>query len=270
MAETTTQEKQESKIILPKTPSPPLYSAPRTAIWYGLPKCGKTTMLSKLPNHIIVDIEAGSGHVTANRIMPPEDLGPVGIWKWLKQVVQAIIDEGRLYDHVIFETISYLDELSEWVGTRNYMESPQGKKFNRDATGKPYKFGSSEYSSVHEIGEGYGYRWSREAMMDIFDITKGLGKVCTHYTCHVLDKMISSKTGNDTGQIRVMDLSLTGRLKTIIPRDVDAIGYMYQKNGTLNVSFKGSEERTGGIRGENSPLQGYDGPLDWNQIFKKQ
>jgi len=267
MAEIKTVEKP--KLVLPKTLMAPTRTSPKTAIWTGLPKCGKTTILSKLPNHLNVDAEKGSDMVTATRIQPPLDAGPVAIWNWLKEVAAIIREEGRPYEHVIIETLSYLDELSEWVGTYNYMMSPQGKKFNRigGVEGAPIiKPGSRDYQSVHTVGEGYGYRWSREAMTEIFDITKDLGTVCTHYVCHISDKYVASKTDAAT-QIRIMELSLTGKLKNIIPRDVDAIGYLYQKNGILNVSFKGSEEKSGGIRGENSPLQGYEGPLDWEMIF---
>jgi AAA domain-containing protein len=268
---TETFEKKEtkSKLILPKGPMAPTRTAPRTAIWFGLPKCGKTTELSKLPNHLNIDAEKGSDMVTATRIQPPLDAGPVAVFNWVKEVAATIKEEGRPYDHVIIETLSYLDELSEWVGTFNYMNSPQGKKFNRveGIEGGPLlKPTSKDYESVHDIGQGYGYRWSREAMVDIFDTTKDLGRICTHYVCHISDKYIASKNDAAT-QIRVMELSLTGKLKNIIPRDVDAIGYLYQKNGVINVSFKGSEEKSGGIRGEGSPLQGYEGPLDWNMIF---
>jgi hypothetical protein len=266
MAETL--EKQESKIVLPRGLSAPTRKVPRHALWTGLPKSGKTTKLAELPNHLFIDVEKGSDFVECNRIQPPENAGPVAIWKWLKEVIAAIKAEGNPYDHVIIETITYLDELAEWVGTWNYMQSPQGKKFNREggvAGAKIVKFGTPEYSSVHEVGEGYGYRWSREAMMDIIDQSKNLGRICTHYTGHISDKYVASKTDANT-QIRIMEVALTGKLKNVIPKELDAVGYMYQKNGILNVSFKGSEEKIGGMRGA-SHMQGYDGPIDWNKIF---
>ena len=166
-----------------------------------------------------------------------------------------------------------MDELSEWVGTYNYMHSPQGASFNRekDAKGQAIKHGpmlapdDPSYESVHTIGEGYGYRYSREAMTDLLDECKDLGKICTIFVCHVVDKYVISKQTNT--EVRSIDLSLTGKVKQIYSRDVDAIGYIWNTSGEANISFKGNEDKVGGMRG-NKHIQGYEGPLDWKKIFK--
>lgn len=258
----------ETEIVLPTDVLPPTREVPSTMILFGLPKCGKTTELSKLPNLLNIDVEEGSNLISMRRIQPPKGLGPVGKFQWLKRVAKKIKDEGNPYDFVAIETISYLDELSEWVGTWNYMNSIAGKSFNRvdgQKGGIMLESDHPDYQSVHSLPEGYGYRHSREAMTDIFDTIKDLGKVCTIMTCHVVDKYVISKQTNT--EVRAMDLSLTGKVKNIYSRDVDAIGYVYNKGGKMQISFKGSEERLGGMRGANH-IQGYEGPLDWNLIFK--
>jgi hypothetical protein len=268
-------EQTASAIVLPTEVAPPLRIIPENLIIFGLPKCGKTTELAKLPNHLLIDVERGSKYVACNRLMPPEGLGPVAMFKWVKQVAKMIRDANRPYDYVVVETISFLDELSEWVGTRNYMNSVQGKKFNRypdlgddrkphPKAGQLIPFGDPDYESVHDMGKGYGYRWSRAAMTEILNELKGLGKIATIMTCHTAEKQIVSKLTNT--EVAATDLSLTGQVRQIFSRDVDAIGYVYNKTGQLHISFKGNEERIGGMRGA-SHLQGYDGPLDWGMIF---
>lgn len=253
---------------LPTEPQEPLKDVPSSMIMFGLPKCGKTTILSKLPGLLDIDVERGSDFVKIMRLQPPKDAKPVAIFNWIKKVSQSIKEAGRPYDFVAIETASFLDELSEWVGTWRYMNSIQGKSFNRvdgKKDGVMLKPTDPDYESVHTLPDGNGYRYSRAVMTELFDMTKDLGKICTIYVCHVTDKYIVSKLTNT--EVRAIDLSLTGKVKHIYSRDVDAIGYVWNKDGKINISFKGNEEKLGGMRGNNH-IQGYEGPLDWDLIFK--
>ena len=261
-------------IELPKEVTGPEREVPASMILFGLPKSGKTTAVATLPNSLIIDTERGSKYVTGRKISPSEDTKPVALFRWVSEVAKSIKEQGRPYDFVAIDTASYLDEMSEWVGTYNYMKTNQGKTFNRytqnnspkpELIGSMIPFDDPLYDSVHSIGEGYGYRHSRKAMTDLLDECKSLGKICTIFICHVKDKYVISKQSNT--EVRTMDLSLTGKVKDIYARDVDAIGYLWTKNGKTQISFKGNEDRIGGIRGSNG-LQGYEGDLNWNQIFK--
>lgn len=252
-------------IVLPFEPQEAVKLVPETMLLYGLPKCGKTTALAELPNHLIIDVERKSDFVKCNRIQPPVGIKPVALFEWLKQVAKAIEDAGRPYDYVVIDTASLIDEASEWKGTFDYMDSPQGRGFNRvDGKGSPaLKPTDPGYDSVHSIGDGYGYRYSRKAMTDFYDMFKNISKVCTIFVCHVKDKIITTKAGVE---VLTMDISLTGKVKNIFTRDVDAIAYVYFKGGKLNISFNGNEDKLGGMRGTKH-LQGFSGPLDWNHIF---
>lgn len=263
---------------LPTGIQPPLAEHPESFIIYGLPKCGKTTEIVKLPNHLVIDAERGSRHIACNRAMPPEGLGPVAMFRWLDTVHDKIMAAERPYDYVIVETVSFLDELSEWVGTWNYMNSIQGKEFNKypqfDENRRPHplagqriKFGDPDYQSVHDMGKGYGYRWSRQVMTDFFRKFKNLGRKCTIFTCHTVEKQVVSKITNT--EVNGLDLSLTGKVKLLFSRDVDCIGYVYNRDGELHISFKGDEKQVGGMRGATH-LRGYQGVLDWNFIFNHQ
>jgi hypothetical protein len=274
---TAAAEALRASIVLPTDVLPPLREVPENLILFGLPKCGKTTILAELPNSLFIDAEKGSGFVACRRVQPPENLGPVAIFNWVRQVAAEIKKAGHPYDFVIVETISYLDELSEWVGTYNYMHSKQGASFNRypdkledrktphPKAGEMLPRNHPDYESVHDMGKGYGYRYSRAAMTQLYDELKGLGRICTIFTCHTAEKQIVSKITNT--EVTTTDLSLTGKVKNIYSRDVDAIAYVYNKGGQMYISFKGNEEKVGGMRGATH-LRGYEGPLDWAQIFK--
>lgn len=224
----------------------------------------------------IIDTERGTAFIDGMVMSPPEGAGPVAIRTWLKEVAKSIRDAGRPYDYVSVDTLSQLDSWSEWWGTFDYMYSIAGKKFNKktDADGniiygpdkKPIllKPSDPEYESVLSLPNGYGYQHTRNAFLEIFELLKGLGKVCTIFVCHVADKMIAEKGGE---QVMIKDLALTGKLQAIVPRVVDAIANVWNEEGQMMISFKGNEEKMGGVRGKHLP--GYSGPLDWNRVFIK-
>lgn len=256
----------ESKIKLPAKVKSEVSKNPSSMIIYGLPKSGKTTALSQLENCLIIDAEEGTKFVEGSYVIQiPEELGPVAKFNWLKDLARTIKKEGRPYDYVVIDTLSELDVLAEWVGTFNYMNSTQGKKFNRDErTGETYKPNNPNYESVLSLAQGYGYRYTREAILDIFNELKNLGSVCTIFVCHVTDKMISK---NGSSEVMVKDLALVGKTKDILPRTVDAIANLYNEDGETMISFVGSENKVGGVRAKH--LIGYQGKLDWNKIFIK-
>ena len=70
-------------------------------------------------------------HLPVKAIQPPSDKGPVGKMQWLKALGQQLIDDGKPFDYVIIDTLSEVNEWSEWSGTYKYMNSVQGKSFNR-------------------------------------------------------------------------------------------------------------------------------------------
>jgi hypothetical protein len=256
------QVEKESKIVLPTKTSPAKSTNPETLILYGKPKVGKTTSVAQLKNVLIIDVEKGSAFIEGMIMQPPENKGPVGKFKWLKELAATIKEAGKPYDYVAIDTLSQLDTDAEWVGTFNYMHSPTGKKFNRDSNGNILKPTDPGYESVLTLGNGYGYRYTREAIMDIYDTLKDLGKVCTIFICHVADKMIANKNGEE---VMIKDLALVGKTRDVIPRLSDAIANVWNEEGELMISFIGDNEKIGGVRAKH--LLGYKGKLDWNKIF---
>lgn len=255
---------EKDEIILPTEPHEPEINA-TSMIIFGKEKCGKTTAFSQLENCLIIDTENGSKKVKVKALVAPQDKGPVGKMQWLKKVAEKL-SETPIYDYVVIDTLSEVNEWSEWSGTWRYMHSAQGKSFNRvggEKGGEMLDPGSDDYQSVHNLGEGYGYRWSRDEMLRIFDMFLGTAKKCVFFVCHVEDKFISLKEKAD--EVPEKQLALTGQLRRILPRKVDAIGYVYNKDDKLMVNFSAAEDKLGGTRAKH--LVGYNGPLDWNKIF---
>lgn len=260
---------EQDEIILPTEPHEAQINA-ETMILFGKEKCGKTTAITSLPNCLIIDTEYGSNLVKAVAIQPPRELGPVGKMQWLKKVA-AKIKEEKKYDYVVIDTLTEVNEWAEWSGTYRYMNSIQGKSFNRvlDLKGNPIKGGefldpdSDDYLSVHTLPDGNGYKWSREEVINIYKTFEGAANKCVIYVCHIEDKYVGNK--ETTELVVPKQLALTGKLRDILPRKVDAIGYIYNDKGVAKVNFTGTEEKIGGTRAKH--LIAYNGILDWSKIF---
>ena len=252
-------------IILPTEIRKATHINPRDMVLYGKPKVGKTTALSLLKNALIIDLEQGAAFLNAMVIEAPQDKGPVGKWLWLKELAKTIAEAGKPYDYVCIDTLTKLDEWSEWYGTYFYQNSITGKKFNRDDNGVLLKPNHPEYQSVHTLPNGAGYRYSREAMLDMYETLRYLGKVCTIFICHVADKMIGEKMGE---VIMTKDIALTGKLKDILARAPDVLANVWNEDGKLMISFAGNSEKIGGMRAAH--LKGFVGELDWEKIFIKE
>lgn len=257
------EQEKGTGIVLPTSISKPKTVNPRTMVLYGKPKVGKTTAAAKLPNCLLVDVEKGSDFIEGMIITPTKHT-PVAKFNWLRELARTIREQGHPYDYVVIDTLSQLDMDAEWVGTYNYMNSIMGKKFNRDQNGEIIKPTDPNYESVVTLPNGAGYRYTRDAIMGMYDELKDLGKICTIFICHVADKMVGEKNGE---LVMVKDLALVGKTRDIIPRLCDAIGNVWNEDGKMMVSFIGNNEKIGGIRSPH--LLGYKGELDWEKIFVK-
>lgn len=268
---------KEFEIELPTEPVEAELTEPATMILFGPPKIGKTTKVMELPGCFDISLEKrGASYVKGLKIQIPEGLNALESIEWLRAVARKIKKDGRPYDFVAVDTLTVVDEWCEWTGTERYMNSTQGKEWNRwnkidhplkkDLWGKRIPFGHEDYESIHNQGKGYGYKWSRGEVVDIYNELEGLGKRCTIFICHTVETQ--TKKINSEEEITAKGISLTGLVKEIIARKVDAVGYVYrggEENDELMVSFRGNETKVGGIRGER--IKGYNGPLDWSKIF---
>src|SRR5882672_6791084 len=156
-----------------------------SVILYGLPKCGKTTLLSKLENCLIIDTENGSNKISGLIKKVPENSSPVGKMRWLEDFADFLIAKGKPFDYIAIDTLSEVNDWAEWSGTDRYMHSIQGKKFNRadDGDGPILKQDDKNYQSVHDLGQGYGYKWSRQDTIRVVEKYMKVAKKCVFFIC---------------------------------------------------------------------------------------
>lgn len=223
-------------VQLPDEVRPAKRINPKMTIIYSLPKTGKTTICAQLPNSLILECEPGGADFVEGKVM--EIARASEFEQALDLIKQA---EDLKYDYLIVDTITKLDEWSEIVGTYAFMNKTQGKKWNReneDPNGKIIHFTDPRFESVHELGQGFGYKYSREVMEKWYDKLEALvdmGKVKgIILLAHIKDKLVETKIGN---AVEVSDLNLTGKVKSQYTSRVDAIGYLSRKQGKCILNF---------------------------------
>jgi len=249
---------------LPKEVSKATRVNPKKLILFSKPKVGKTEMLSKLPNCLLLDLEDGSNFVDALKInvldiARKNEISPIAA---LKQVIDKLKQAnkekgGFVYKYGAIDTVTALEDIVLLLANKMYRDTPMGRNWQGD--------------DVTTLPNGAGYQYTRKALWlvleeleECFDTLIILG--------HLKDKMIE-KEGKEMTE---RGLDLIGKSAAILCSQVDAIGYVYREENETIVNFAPSESMICGSRSEHlknkkitvitSDEQGKL-TVDWSQIF---
>jgi len=222
---------------------------PKRMIIYSKPKTGKTTAFAGLDDNLIIDLENGSDYVEAlkvkaNNLQELLDLG------------KAVKEAGNPYKFVTVDTVTALEDMVMPLAIKLYRKTPMGKNFDGD--------------SVITLPNGAGYLYIRQAFFQVLDFIDTLAPTII-LSGHIKDKQV-----DDKGEmVMSANIDLTGKIKSLICANADAIGYMYRKGNQTILSFKTAEEVTCGARPEHLRNQEIvvtemiDGVLktNWDKVF---
>jgi len=230
---------------------------PKILILYSLPKVGKTDELVKLAAEqdcLIIDGEKGTQTYDTTAVIV-DSIGKI------KSVVADIMAEGGKraaagmkgmdmfpYKFIALDTLDKTEEFAEPYALQVYKETVIGKNFKG--------------GSILELPNGGGYYYIRNVMTEVID---ELAAVCPYLILivHVKEKILLDKMNNE---VKVNDISLAGKLSSIVCAKADAIGYLYRNNkGELRVSFNTYDGAVMGAR--QKYLAGKDLPFDWKVIY---
>lgn len=188
-------------------------------------------MLSDLDDCLIIDTEEGTKYLTALKT-------EVNSLAELKAVNAALKASPKRYKYGCLDTI---DKIVEWIEDEVCKEN--GVK------------------TLADMAYGAGYNLVRERVMNIISIFK---KRFDHLI--LIGHRKQTIIGNESVEVDVTSLDISGKLKNMICADADAIGYVYRDDdGNLKVSFKGVNSLEVGSRCEH--LRGQIVPFEWDKIF---
>ena len=161
-----------TKVIKSTTVNPSLLTV------FGQSKVGKTTMLSKLNNCLIIDTEKGTKYVDALKVQ-------VNNSAELKNMVKALKgDEGTVYDYLALDTI---DNVVSW--------------FEKDVAR------DNNVDSFAKIPFGDGYNQVRTRVMNMIT---ALMDCCDHVI--IIGHRKKTIIGNESVEVNVSSLDLSGKL----------------------------------------------------------
>lgn len=201
---------------------------PRRLFIFSNTKVGKTSLLSTLPNNLIIDTEDGSTFVPGIKFNLLEEHAKTGIGKFtlLKELTDEIKKQNKFFDYISIDTATGLEDAARGVATYLYKKSNSGKNF-------------SGMDVVTELPQGAGYEWLRIAFSMLYGLFDGCFTKSLIITGHI--KLTSvNKQGKE---IQAKDIQLTGKLKTMVCQKADAIGYLFrEKDSKKNIiSFRSNE-----------------------------
>ena len=198
---------------------------PKRLIIYSKPKTGKTTAFAGLENNLLIDLENGADYVEALKvkITSLQDLLEAG---------KAIKEAGKPYQYVTIDTVTALEDMVMPLAVKLYRATSMGKNYDGD--------------NVLSLPNGAGYLYLRQAFFQVLDF---IDTLAPHIILagHIKDKQV-----DDKGEmVLAANIDLTGKIKSLICANADAIGYMFRKGNKTILSFKTSEEVTCGARPEH-------------------
>lgn len=212
-------------IVLPTSKVKAERQNPKRIVIYSKPKTGKTTAYAGLDNNLILDLENGSDYVDALKVK-------ISNLQELLDTGKAIKEAGKPYKFITVDTVTVLEEMIQPLAIKLYRQTPMGKNYDGD--------------NVTTLPNGAGYLYIRQAFFQVLDF---IDTLAPHI---ILSGHIKDKQVDDKGEmVLAANIDLTGKIKSLICANADAIGYMYRKGNKTILSFKTNEEVTCGARPEH-------------------
>ena len=194
-------------------------------IIYSKPKTGKTSAFAGLEGNLIIDLENCADYVEAIKVKANN-------LQELKEIGKAIKEANYPYKYVTIDTVTALEDMVMPLAINLYKQTPMGKNYSGD--------------SILTLPNGAGYLYVRQAFFQVLDFIDTLAPQII-LSGHIKDKQV-----DDKGEmVMSANIDLTGKIKSLICANADAIGYMFRRSEQTILSFKTNEEVTCGARPEH-------------------
>ena len=211
----------------------PITQNPAILLLYGAPKVGKTTMLAKLKDCLIIDTENGARMVEGH-------IYDVNSKDELIEMYRGA-EAGHTFKYFALDTI---DKLIEWT------EHGVKTEFQVDA--------------IADLAYGKGFGLVRERVLN--NVRK-LQTLCGNLI--VIGHRKTASAVENSNAVDPESLDISGKLKNMLMAMSDAVGYVYRNDDdNLMVSFKSGKALEAGSRCPH--LKGKQIDFKWDLIYKSE
>ena len=246
---------------------------PSLIVLYGVPKCGKSTLMAHLDDNLILDFEDGYRALSVMKIQvrTAQDLFQVK-----KLLENKMKETGKApYKFITLDNATRLEEACLPYAAYLFRQTPMGMTWKMietvDPKTKQKVMKPDPKADVRQLPKGAGWGYMRDAITELVNMFKPYCETLI-LVGHVKDKMIE-KEGEEISE---MQLDLAGKSSTIICGEADAVGLIYRKGNSTYMSFENSgiatnEARPLHLRGKKfevikSDNQGHM-KVDLSQVF---
>jgi hypothetical protein len=211
-----------SEIVLPTKTRTAITKSPKKLVIYSSPKVGKSTLMSGLNSSLLIDLEDGSDSVDNIMVLKAKT------YQEIYNICEKVKVAGRPYRYIALDTATALEEMVMPLAKKLYQQTPMGKSFN---------------DGILTLPNGAGYLYVRQAYMMVLSMVEEAAERTILFG-HIKDKVID-KAGKE---VAAKDIDLTGKLRTIVCANADAIGFLYRDGNRNIITFETSDEIVCGAR----------------------
>ena len=245
---------------------------PKRTVIIGSPKVGKTSTIGALRSDwtvFTIDLEAsvsfyGGAFADVKKIANDQNISKLDAFKYVvKELWKLKKEKGKApFDFIVLDSLTELEDLAKEYGKELYKATPMGSKW--------------QGTDITSLPNGAGEGWLRQAFEKLYMSLDGLYEKGIIYTAHL--KLGSLEISGM--EIQTKDIQLRGQLKSLVCRNMDAIGFMRRnkKGDQVILSFKNSASdvvvgtRCPHLRNQEFVLSEMDEAgvikTNWKQIYK--
>jgi hypothetical protein len=207
---------------------------PRKLIIFSKPKVGKTSAIAELENTLILDFEQGSDYVDAVKVN-------IDSLATLREIGTEILKQNKPYKRIAVDTVTRLEDMCIGLAEKLYKQTPIGKNFGKFPNGQ-----EDPNAHILHLPNGAGYQYLRQAVESVYKYIETLADEII-YIGHIKTRFLE-KNGKE---VAAAELDLTGKIKSMLSADADAIGLLYREGNKCILSFKTTDDVICGARPEH-------------------
>ncbi|MBN2069589.1 MAG: ATP-binding protein [Opitutales bacterium] len=194
-----------------------LLNTPARACIYGPSGVGKTTLASKCPSPLFMDVEKGSNHLDVERICPES-------WSDVTFAVKALISEQHTFKTLVIDTADWLEKLLivDLCSTHNK-------------------------ESIEEFNYGKGYTLAAEAFLEFLKLLESLRAKGMHVVFTAHSQIRKFEQPDQSGSFDRFELKLSKQIAPLLKEWCDMMLFCTFETKVVEVDGKkrgiGGKER---------------------------